>query len=266
MEIKWFVMMFLGLSGICLSFLCAQPYNEIIDYKIQYFEGISAYNPDNSPVYSIANAKASKNETNPVPIRSSYSRERNDIMDKSMVYVTDPSISEETTIQPDKKYYGYAFADYPAYYNKNQVKAPFSTRKSKIEIEDIKTVISDYNKKNVNFGGHYLLYDIFTVKTVDEAVIGAWEEVNTIIIDTKTGIAYPTPFFGLGNRYCKTGYSNELFENTEFLYQKNSNLLITHECEVDSELEEIFLIKIYKWNGNKFQLLDTKKGRKNNKN
>jgi hypothetical protein len=165
-----------------------------------------------------------------------------------------------------KKYYGYAFEDFAAPYNKESKKAPFSSKKSKVKLDDIKTVISDYNKKSVNFGGHYILYEVENVKTVEGDEDGAWLEQNTIIIDTKTGIAYDTPFGRLGDGYCETGYSRKLFENTEFLYKKNSNLLITHECEMDSKLGEIFLIKVYKWDGNKFELLDSKKGRKNNKN
>lgn len=172
-----------------------------------------------------------------------------------------------------KKYYGYSFEDFSAPYNKESKKTPFSSKKSKVKLDDIKTVISDYNKNSVNFGGHYILYEVENVKTVEGDEDGAWLEQNTIIIDTKTGIAYNTPFGRLGDDYCETGYSEKIFENPVFLYKKNSNLLITHECEFEIDIEidhdilkKLFLIKIYKWDGTKFQLLDTKKGRRNTKN
>jgi hypothetical protein len=266
MNIKNLIQPLLILCTIWTSFLHAQSIDVIIDYKIQYFEGSSAYNPDNTPVYSVANAKASKNETNPDHTNSCYSSDWNAIIDKPMVCVTDPSISEETTIQPGKKYYGYAFADYPASYNKDLIKAPFNTNINKAKIYDIKSVAQSYKKSSVNFGGHYILCEAGTIGGSENDSQGTWEEISAIIIDVKTGIAYPTPLPGLGFEDCETGYSEKIFENTVFLYKKNSNLLITHECDVDSNYAEIFIIKVYKWNGTKFQLLDTKKGRKNNKN
>jgi len=231
------------------SFLQAQSLHKNIQNKIQFFEGSSTYNPDNTAVYSDANAIA-----------------WNATLYKPLVYVTDPSISEEIKIQPGKKYYGYAFADYPASYSKDLIKAPFNTNINKAKIYDIKSVVQSYKENSVNFGGHYILCEAGTIEGSETDSQGTWEAIRAIIIDAKTGIAYPTPLPGLGFEDCETGYSEKIFENTVFLYKKNSNLLITHECDVDSNYDELFIIKVYKWNGNKFQLLDTKKGRKNNKN
>ncbi len=201
---------------------------------------------DNNPVYLVTYDAAYQGNLEPNKNTIEYASDFAAAIFMPFVNEIAQSKSEVLKIQPSKNYYGYRFEDYPASYNKDSKKAPFNSKKSKVKINDIKTVISDYNKNSVNFGGHYQLYDMEKVMTVDDVDegIGAWIETSTIIIDTKTGIAYSTPFPGLGDEYCETGYSKKYFENTQFLYKKNSNLLITHDCQVDENLNDIFIIKL----------------------
>jgi len=227
-------------------------------------QDITDNNLDNIPVYFVTNGTTYEDQSELNKNILDYSSDCAASIFMPLVSETGQSNSEETKMQQSKKYYGYSFEDYPAYYSKESKKAPLNIIKSKVKVHDKKTVISDYNKNSVNFGGHYQLYDMEKVITANDG-FGSSIETNTIIIDTKTGIAYPTPFFGLGDANCETGYSKKLFENTVFLYKKNSNLMITHECEFDFELDDKFIIEIYKWDGTKFQLLETKKGRRNNK-
>jgi hypothetical protein len=171
--------------------------------------------------------------------------------------------SDKIKYQPNKKYYGYSFDDYTAPSTGQATKAALNITNSKVKIYDKQTVIADYKKGKINFGGHYQLYDMEIVEYAKgNDVLGSSYELKTILIDTRTGIAYPTPIAGLTPVYCDSGYSKKNFENTAYLYKRNSNLLIAHECTVDSNFDEVVLIKIYEWTGTKFQLIGTKKGRK----